>query len=389
MDGSPTTTNPPLLLHVFSTFAVGGVQSRFATVANHFGSRYRHAIVSMDGDLAARERLDPALDVSYPAIDLPKGDTRGNVRRIRAALRTLRPHGLFTSNWGTIEWAIANRVPMVRHVHVEDGFGPEERLTQIPRRVWTRRLMLSGRTVVVPSLTLQRIAIETWRLNPARVRYLPNGIDLARFGPPSAEGGPAATWPGTGPVIGTVAGLRAEKNIGRLLHAFAAAAPVHPARLVIVGDGPERPVLEGLARSLGIADRTVWAGQQPDPAPLLHGMNIFAMSSDTEQMPISLLEAMGAALPVAATDVGDIAAILPAAQRPFVTACNPAPLGEALAALLVDPALRQSLGAANRARAEADYAQEAMLNGWADIYDGVNSASTGAFKAVSDRGRGP
>ena len=365
MDGHPA----PLLLHVFPSFSLGGVQSRFATIANHFGPRYRHAIVAMDGDLAASSRLNPALDVAYPGLALPKGDTRGNIRRIRAFLRTLRPHAMLTSNWGTIEWAMANRLPIVRHVHVEDGFGPEERTRQLPRRIWTRRAMLAGRTVVVPSLNLRRIATETWRLNPARVVYLPNGIDLDRFGPQASA---AATWAGEGPVIGTVAGLRPEKNVARLLHAFAHATQARPgpARLVIVGDGPERQSLEATARCLGIADRTTWAGQA-DPAPLLRGMDVFAMSSDTEQMPLALLEAMAAALPVAATDVGDIGAMLPAVQRPFITVNDPAPLGDALATLLGDAPLRQALGAANRARAEAEYGQQRMLDGWAALFDGA------------------
>lgn len=353
---------PPLLLHAFSTFAVGGPQARFATIANHFGRRWRHAIVAMDGNLAARERLDPGLDVTFPTIPLIKGDTLGSARRIRAALRDLRPATLVTSNWGTIEWAIANRIPLVRHVHVEDGFGPEERTTQLPRRVWMRRLFLARRTVVVPSLTLRRIATETWRLDPARIRYTPNGIDLSRFAP-----GPPVTWPGEGPIIGTVAALRAEKNLARLFRAFATVPA--PARLVIVGSGPERSMLEVLAHELGITPRLHWAGHTADPAPLLRGFDIFAMSSDTEQMPISLLEAMATALPVVATDVGDVAAILPAEQRPFVTGCDFQALGAALARLAAGPALRRKLGDANRARVEASYGQQTMLDAWADVFE--------------------
>ena len=285
----------PLLLHAFSTFAVGGPQVRFATIANHFGPAYRHAVVAMDGNLAARERLDPALDVTFPTIDMPKGDTLGNARRIRAALQSLRPATLITSNWGTIEWAIANRLQVIRHVHVEDGFGPEERAAQIPRRVWMRRVFLARRTVVVPSLTLRSIATGTWRLDSARIRYVPNGVDLARF-----VEGPAAPIPALGhggsPIVGTVAALRTEKNVARLLHAFAQASTHRPARLVVVGDGPERPALEALATALGLAVH--WAGHIADPTPYFRAMDVFAMSSDTEQMPISLLEAMAAGLPV-------------------------------------------------------------------------------------------
>jgi glycosyltransferase involved in cell wall biosynthesis len=361
----------PLLLHAFSTFAVGGPQVRFATIANHFGPRYRHAIVAMDGNLAARERLNPGLDVTFPTIHLPKNDTLGNARRLRAAIHEIKPAALFTSNWGTIEWAIANRTGLVRHVHIEDGFGPEERTTQIPRRVWMRRLFLARRTVVVPSLTLKKIALEQWRLNPARLRYLPNGIDLAHF-----AAGPAAQLPGQGPIIGTVTALRPEKNLARLIRAFAhaisQAGADRPARLAIIGSGPERAALEALTHELGIADRVHWPGHIADPAPLLRSLNIYAMSSDTEQMPISLLEAMAASLPVAATDVGDIAAILPPEQRPYVTPLDDAALAQALTALIENPTLRTSLGQANRTKAEAGFTQEKMFAGWGALFDGGN-----------------
>ena len=362
----------PLLLHAFSTFAVGGPQSRFATIANHFGRRWRHAIVAMDGNLAARERLDPGLDITYPTIPLVKGDTIGSARRLRAALQELRPATLVTSNWGTIEWAIANRMPVVRHVHVEDGFGPEERTTQLPRRVWMRRLFLARRTVVVPSLTLRRIATETWHLDPARIRYVPNGIDLDRFtATPGSGATPTPEWPGDGPIIGTVAALRAEKNLARLLRAFATIpAPARFApQLVIVGAGPERPALETLAQELGIVTRLHWAGHTTDPAPILRSFDIFAMSSDTEQMPISLLEAMATGLPVAATAVGDVAAILPPEQSRFATPCDDQALGAALATLVAEASLRRTLGQANRARVEASYGLQTMLGAWAELFE--------------------
>ena len=356
----------PLLLHVFPTFAFGGAQVRFTSIVNHFGPRWRHAIIAMNGDMACRERLDPALDVQFPEIGVRKGDTLGNVRRFRAVLRSLRPAVMLTSNFGSIEWAIANAVTLVRHVHIEDGFGPEERHTQITRRVWLRRLFLRRRTVVLPSRNLVRIAAEIWRLPAKRVRYIPNGIDLARFaGPPSP-----APWPGDGPVIGTVAALRGEKNLARLLHAFRLATIHSPARLVIVGDGPDRTALQALAQELGIAGAVHWAGHVEQPAPLYKAFDIFAMSSDTEQMPLSLLEAMAAGLPAAATDVGDITAMLPEAGRPFVTALDDAALGAALYALIQQPALRQTLGAANRAKAEAEFGQDTMFASWAGVIDG-------------------
>lgn len=347
-----------LLLHVFSTFATGGPQVRFAQIANHFGRRWRHAIIAMDNDTACRELLDPALDVSYPAIEVRKGDLPGNISRFRAALRAIRPDTLVTYNWGAIEWAMANRLRLVRQVHVEDGFGPEERSRQIPRRVWTRRLMLRGRTVVVPSQTLLRMATEVWRLDRGRVRYLPNGVDLQRFSPLAD---------GAGCMIGTVAALRAEKNLTRLVRAFAALP--EPARLVIVGDGPDRPALERLASELAIAGRVTFAGQVADPAPLYRTFNIFALSSDTEQQPLSLLEAMASGCAVVATDVGDVRAMLSKPNQALTSRIDDEDFARKLAELARDPARQHTLGHANRAHAEQHYAQQTMFDAWGQVFD--------------------
>jgi glycosyltransferase involved in cell wall biosynthesis len=355
----------PLILSVFPTFAVGGAQIRFTTIANHFGRRWRHAVIAMDGNLASRERLDPGLFLDFPAVRVRPGDTAGNVLRFGRLLRALRPHALLTHNFGSIEWAMANRLGFVRHVHVEDGFGPEERNGQLPRRVWLRRIFLSRRLVALPSQTLMRIATQTWRLSPRWLRYVPNGIDLARFAGPPAP----APWPGDGPVVGTVTALRPEKNLPRLLRAFRIATADAPARLAFIGDGPERPALERLAAELGLAGRVHFTGHVAQPAALIRALDVFALSSDTEQMPMSLLEAMAAGLPVAATDVGDIRAMLAPANGTFVTPLDDASLAVALRSLIQDAALRRSLGAANRSKAEEAFSQETMFAAWADLLD--------------------
>ena len=364
-----------LLLSVFPTFAVGGAQIRFATLANHYGRAWRHAIVSMDGDTTARERLDPGLTVDFPHIQIAKGDLFGNVQRFRSALRELRPATLLTHNFGSIEWSIANRLQVVHQIHVEDGFGPEEWDRQLPRRVWLRRLFLSGRTVALPSQTLMRIARETWRLNQRRLRYVPNGIDLDRFGGPT----PAQATSADGPVIGTIAALRPEKNIARLIRAFRLATVETPARLTIIGDGPERSALETLVDKLELRGRVHFTGHAAQPASLIKALDVFALSSDTEQMPISLLEAMAAALPVVATDVGDIRSMLPNSGHVFVTPKDDALLGNALKALIDDEKLRAALGRENREKAERDFDQCVMFERWADLLNGTVAAEIARY----------
>jgi glycosyltransferase involved in cell wall biosynthesis len=367
-------SEPPLVLSVFATFAVGGPQVRFAAIANHFGRNWRHAIVAMDGNLAARERLDPALDVRFPAIDLRKGDTGGNIRRIRAALRDIGPDVLVTNNWGSIEWAMANVLapvlaPLARHVHIEDGFGPEERDRQIPRRVWTRRLVLRRVTTVLPSQTLRALARDVWRLPERRLRYIPNGIDLARFSPAPRKA--ACDVPAGVPVIGTIAALRPEKNLARLLRAFRLVLDRMPAHLVVAGDGPQAAELHDLAGQLALGGHVEFTGHRADPAAELARFDIFALSSDTEQMPISVLEAMATALPIAATAVGDVPAMLSAPNQAYVVPLRGGEAGEALAMALArlaqDGALRASIGDANRRQVEQRFEQGMMFQAYRDV----------------------
>ena len=154
--------------------------------------RFRHIVVALDGDLGCRERLDPDLDIAFPAVEAPKHAMLANAWRFRSLLRRWRPDVLVTGNWGAIEFAMANLLPLTRHLHVVDGFGPEERETQIGRRVLIRRLVLGRGKVIVPSRNLERIATEAWKLPPRVVRYVPNGIDLARFADAGAASVPAA-----------------------------------------------------------------------------------------------------------------------------------------------------------------------------------------------------
>jgi glycosyltransferase involved in cell wall biosynthesis len=360
---------PIVLLHVFSTFRVGGPQMRFAALANHFGRKYRHIIVAMDNAFDARARLDPGLDVQIMPVPVRKGRTFANLRRFRGLLKSLKPDLLVTYNWGSIEWGMANWPGLVRHLHIEDGFGPEEAGGQLGRRVLTRRLVLARATLVMPSRTLEKIAREIWKIAPSHIRTIPNGIDCARFAAPGI-----IAWPlrGEGPVIGTVAALRREKNLPRLLEAFAGLRRQGPCRLVIAGGGPVREPLEAEVARLNLGADVTFAGPITDTERVYAALDVFALSSDTEQMPLSVIEAMAAGLPVAATDVGDVRGMLSEANAPFAAGRDTATLAGSLQALLSNPALRRTVGAANQRVAREKFAFETMAGAYDRLFSGRN-----------------
>jgi len=358
-------TSRRTLLHAFSTFRVGGPQVRFCGLANGLLSRYRHVIFAMDGRYDCRERLRSGLDVEIADVLAKKPDTFGNRRRFRKYLREHRPDVLVSYNWGSLEWAMADWPRLVPHVHVEDGFGPEEADRQLSRRVWTRRFLLADSSVVVPSRTLERIALDVWKLSPRRVRYIPNGVDCRRF---AAPGIVPIHWPGTSPIIGTVAALRPEKNLKRLLGAFKLASERMPCRLLIAGDGEERSTLEDHAIALGVREQVMFTGHVKDTERVYATLDLFALSSDTEQMPTTVVEAMAAGLAVAAVDVGDIPQMVSAENRRFIAARDGSSLASALCSLLESRDLRARVGAANRALARAEFDEQEMAAAYAEVF---------------------
>jgi glycosyltransferase involved in cell wall biosynthesis len=166
--------------------------------------------------------------------------------------------------------------------------------------------------------------------------------------------------------------LRAVKNLPRLVRAFAAAARTteRPMRLVIIGEGTERDRILATAAEEGIADRLLMPGFLADPARYVGHFDIFALSSDSEQAPISLVEAMAAGLPVVATAVGDVAAMVSAENSAFITrADDEAGFAQALARVAGADAVRVRLGAANRRYARDHFREEGMIAAYQSAYN--------------------
>jgi len=352
---------PRRYLHVFSTFGAGGPQIRAVQLMNGLGAHVQHVVMAMDGCTDARAQLAATVDCTF----VPPPAKAGWLTTVRTQARWLRqqaPDLVLTYNWGAIETAAAARRLRLPLVHHEDGFLPDEVQQRLRRRSWLRRLVLRAVPVVVPSRVLQRIAAAEWRLPVGNVHHFPNGVDLARFQPAAAA--PTMT-------IGTVGGLRPEKDHETLLRALAQLDA--GVRATIVGGGALAEPLRTTAQALGVAGRVQFAGPVTDTAPWYAAFAVFVLSSRTEQMPIAMLEAMACGLPVVATDVGDVRAILPEAQGEYVLPLDrletAEPLAQKLIELAQDGSKRSALGAANRKRVEERYGFETMLAAYREEYE--------------------
>ncbi len=363
----PATDHQRVLLHAFSTFQAGGPQLRFVDLANAFGSEFKHLLVAMDGRFDAAERLAPGVNFKILSLAAARGGALANRGRCRALLDLHRPDMLLSYNWGAVEWIAANLPQRMPQVHIEDGFRPDEAMGQLRRRMWARRLLFlaSGVRLLVPSQRLRDVA-ATWWVPSARLRLVPNGVEV-----PAERDAAPAPQPGERPVvIGTVAALRAEKNIPRLLRAVAALRNEFDLRLLIVGDGEERPRLESLAHELGLNDITEFAGYCAAPAQMLQRMDLFALTSDTEQLPIAMLEAMAQALPVVATRVGDVPRVMPPEAVQALCEPDDQAFAQTLAAVLHDRARWQGWASAGQALVRRRYGRDRMLAEWLTVFRG-------------------
>lgn len=366
---------PLHLFHVFPTLANGGARTRLIAIANALPRKYRHTILALDGNLDAAAGLATDVQCAFETIGPSRSRhfSIANVRRARGLLRRVAPDLLVTYNSDTFEWSMAGWSGPCPRIHIEDGFGYDEApLRSLGRRVWVRRLCLAGcARVVVPSASLARVAIDAWRISPDRVLHLPHGVDARRFEQPPDPGLMASLGIAEGTlVVGTVTALRPEKNVLRLVRVFASLPASLKARLVIVGDGPDRARISAEVARLGIAQRVTMAGALDHPERILGRFDVFALGSDTETMPSGVLEAMAAGLPVVATDIGDVRRMIADGNGQFVVPTgDEGALKTALQTLLEYGDLRRGVGAANRAHARSNYPLEKMLAGYDALFE--------------------
>jgi glycosyltransferase involved in cell wall biosynthesis len=286
----------------------------------------------------------------------------GAIGRIAAFLAGVR-HRVFTTHG----WAFAA------------AEGPAARVYALVER--SLRPITS--TVICVSEREQHRGLEARACAAGRVLVIQNAVDPARFEPGSSRARHRRR--DLDPVeLVSVGRLAPPKDFATLLDALAE-LPRGSARLRIVGDGPERDALEERAHTLRLDAWVSFEGTLPDVAPALGEADVFVLSSRSEGMPMSVLEAMAAGLPVVATDVGGLRELVDEQNGVLVPRDDARSLAEALTRLVVDGDLRRRLGAASRQRAVAGFA----LPAWRDRHRALYLQLVGDTALAGDRGTAP
>jgi len=263
-------------------------------------------------------------------------------------------------------WRPGTHVVFTEHGRLSDA--PPSRKRMVANRVLAR---FPGRIFAV-SEDLKRHLVQEG-FGPHAVEVVYNGINA---GPPpdAGERARARQQVGAAPdtvVIGTVARLDPVKDVATLLRAAAQLIADVPAMLVVVGDGPERLPLERLTSDLGIQSHVRFLGYRDDVRTLLAGFDVYANSSISEGVSLTILEAMAARLPVVATRVGGTPEVVDETCGRLVSARNADDVAASLRALACRPLDRRALGDAGRRRVESRFTVDRMAREYRDVYASV------------------
>jgi len=368
---------PIQVLHVVEALGLGGLEQVVASLVRHASPGIRTEVLALasggplqrDIEAAGARVRRLALRDYYPT----------SVWRVARAVRAAQPdilhtHGHFAGTAGRLAARLAGVRGLVHHLHTSDT-------TLRPRHRRLERLLAFGtRRILCCSAAVARHAQKDLGLPEDRTVVIRNGIDPA---PPVDAAQARALLPAgmTGPIVGCVGGLTPHKGQAVLLRAVAslgAPASTHhrdagEPSLVLVGEGPERPALEALARELGIAPRVHFLGLRHDARALLPAFSLLAAPSlGREGLGLSVLEGMDAGLPIVASRTGGLPEVVEdGVTGQLVPEGDPQALATAIAAILGDPGRARAWGESGRRRIAREFRAADMTTRVEAEYDVV------------------
>jgi sugar transferase (PEP-CTERM/EpsH1 system associated) len=371
--------SPLTVAHVVLSLDCGGLERIVLDLLRTSRRRgQRAAVVCLERPGALAGRVEE-LEVQLVCIHKRPGLDWNAAGRAGEVLRRIGPDVVHTHQAGAL-WYVggAARRAGIPVIHTEHGnhLGRTGSWLARWRRSWLwwlagrhARKFICVSAEIARELTARRIVPQD------KVCVLPNGIDTDKF---SARADAVGVRRSLGiapqaPVVGTVGRLSEVKRQDLLLQGFARLKQRLPeARLLLVGDGPMRGPLEQLASELRLRDSVHFAGFQEEPAAYLQAMDVFALSSRSEGLPVSILEAWAAGLPVVSSAVGGVPEIIEQGRTGLLYPSGDAgSLAGRLGEVLSDQNLARTLAGAGQREVAARYSLDRMVDDYQRHYQAV------------------
>ncbi len=350
------------MMHVLTSLEIGGAEMLVVRLIEAIDQdRFEPSVTCLRRRGALADRLtDLGVLVECPAVPADQGAVHLGLA-LRRVVGRHRPDVLHTHNVSPLAasaWALAGQ-PSIRLVHTKHGRSTAHGVVGRAAAWWAAR---RATAIVAVSRDAAEQAIHEEHVARSRVRVIMNGVDL----PPSIRRDRAPTR------AITVARLEAVKDQVTMLRAVPTIVAALPSfHLDIVGDGGERAHLEATVDRLGVRDHVTFHGFQTDVSRYLAAADIFLLSSVSEGISLTLLEAMASGLPVVATAVGGNPEVVVAGVTGLLVApSDPAALAAATLTLTGDPATAAAMGAAGRARVADRFGSAAMVEAYSRLYLG-------------------
>lgn len=310
----------------------------------------------------ARRMEEAGIRIAY--LDKKPGLDLSMVPKLRKLMQRERPDVVHT-HLNILKYAaLAARLAGVRKcVHTVHSLADREAEDRIEKCVKGYFFRKSWSVPVALTPQVQSSVAEFYDLPPTRIPMIYNGIDLSRCVPKTTyETGDTVT-------ILHVGRFDVPKNHAGLLEAFRLLRQNHPeCRLRLVGDGDLRQDMEALAREKGIADAVEFCGMQSNVYPYLHNADIFTLPSIYEGNPMTVIEAMGTGLPIAASRVGGIPDMIADGESGLLVEPEPKSICDGLVRLVEDESLRRRLGEAARKQSRT-FSAEHMARDYIACYE--------------------
>ena len=379
------------IVHVVHSLQMGGLENGLVNLVNRLDHhRFRQIVCCLTTAGKFAERINhSAVDVIE--LNISESGFRLPLLRLATLFRKVRPDVVHTRGWPTVDAAFAARLAGVGHiVHGEHG-----REHSDPNGInWKRNQIRRAVGAFVDRYVIVCRFFREWLASACKVRdekivYIPNGVDTESFHPlngalPAGSGTTVDTRErqklrkriGVPDVllVGIVGRLDPVKDIATVMRAFQQLQPtVPPAKLVVVGDGPLRVELEGLAQRLRLESSVIWLGERRDIPEVLRCLDIFVQNSVFEGMSNTILEAMASGLPIVATATGGNPELVePNQNGTLVPVGKSEDLAASLRQYLIDERLRLDHGSESRKRATEEFDLSLMVSRYAELYESLS-----------------